>query len=174
MNFVPGKVARTAALSSRVRAADRAPDERARLRRGRPLILGIRPEHFDLAPTALPPKVGGGGADRSETMLAVRAGGHDLTAVLRTGCASGRRNGHPAPELCAFLRRRRPADACRTDLQGRQRARHAPHDHHHVRETPRMTVLDRRSLLAGAAAATGLAAGGDLLGFAKAWAQSAE
>ncbi|MDP4022305.1 ABC transporter substrate-binding protein [Methylobacterium sp. NEAU 140] len=33
-----------------------------------------------------------------------------------------------------------------------------------------MTVLDRRSLLAGAAA-TGLAAGGDLLGFARAWAQ---
>ncbi|MBL7405430.1 carbohydrate ABC transporter substrate-binding protein, partial [Escherichia coli] len=36
-----------------------------------------------------------------------------------------------------------------------------------------MSVLDRRSLLAGAAAA-GLAAGGDLLGFARAWAQTAE
>src|SRR6476469_6754548 len=34
-----------------------------------------------------------------------------------------------------------------------------------------MSVLDRRSLLAGAAA-TGLAAGGDLFGFARAWAQN--
>ncbi len=36
-----------------------------------------------------------------------------------------------------------------------------------------MTALDRRSLLAGAAA-TGLAAGSDLLGFARAWAQTTE
>ena len=36
-----------------------------------------------------------------------------------------------------------------------------------------MPKLDRRSLLTGAAA-TGLAAGADLLGFARAWAQTAE
>ena len=36
-----------------------------------------------------------------------------------------------------------------------------------------MPILDRRSLLAGAAA-TGLAAGSDLAGFARAWAQTSE
>nr|WP_042669625.1 sn-glycerol-3-phosphate ABC transporter ATP-binding protein UgpC [Methylobacterium sp. B34] len=50
---------------------------------GRPLILGVRPEHFDLAPEGIAAEVVVVEPTGSETMLAVRAGGQDLTCVLR-------------------------------------------------------------------------------------------
>jgi multiple sugar transport system ATP-binding protein len=50
---------------------------------GRPLILGIRPEHFDLAPDGIAAEVVVVEPTGSETMLAVRAAGQDLTCVLR-------------------------------------------------------------------------------------------
>ncbi|MBP1179655.1 ABC transporter ATP-binding protein [Methylobacterium sp. PvR107] len=50
---------------------------------GRRLILGIRPEHFDLTPDGIAAEVVVVEPTGSETMLAVRAAGHDLTCVLR-------------------------------------------------------------------------------------------
>ncbi|MDP4004702.1 ABC transporter ATP-binding protein [Methylobacterium sp. NEAU K] len=56
---------------------------------GRPLILGLRPEHFDLAADGIAAEVVVVEPTGSETMLAVRAGGQDLTCVLRERVGEG-------------------------------------------------------------------------------------
>ena len=50
---------------------------------GRPLVLGIRPEHFSLAPDGIAAEVVVVEPTGSETLLALRAGGQDITCVLR-------------------------------------------------------------------------------------------
>ena len=50
---------------------------------GRDLIMGIRPEHFVVAEDGLPVEVVVVEPTGSETLLAVRAGGQDLTCVFR-------------------------------------------------------------------------------------------
>ncbi|HEV7874450.1 MAG TPA: sn-glycerol-3-phosphate ABC transporter ATP-binding protein UgpC [Enterovirga sp.] len=50
---------------------------------GRPIIIGIRPEHFTVAPDGVPVEVVVVEPTGSETLLAVRAGGHDMTCLFR-------------------------------------------------------------------------------------------
>ncbi|GJE48134.1 sn-glycerol-3-phosphate import ATP-binding protein UgpC [Methylobacterium tardum] len=84
MNFISGAIRRNGhlvfvsdtGLSIPLDAAPAGAD-------GRPLILGIRPEHFDLAPDGIAAEVVVVEPTGSETMLAVRAAGQDLTCVLR-------------------------------------------------------------------------------------------
>jgi multiple sugar transport system ATP-binding protein len=84
MNFVPGKVRANGHLVFATETGLTIPLTGAPAgTEGRPLILGIRPEHFDLAPDGLPAEVVVVEPTGSETMLAVRAGGQDLTCVLR-------------------------------------------------------------------------------------------
>lgn len=84
MNFVPGKVRSNGSLVFVSDGGLTVPLTSAPASaEGRPLILGIRPEHFDLAPNGIAAEVVVVEPTGSETMLAVRAGGQDLTAVLR-------------------------------------------------------------------------------------------
>ncbi|MEE7447841.1 sugar ABC transporter ATP-binding protein [Methylobacterium radiotolerans] len=84
MNFVPGQVRANGRLSFTTETGLTIPlvDAPSAVQ-GRPLILGVRPEHFDLAPDGIPAEVAVVEPTGSETMLAVRAGGQDLTCVLR-------------------------------------------------------------------------------------------
>jgi multiple sugar transport system ATP-binding protein len=50
---------------------------------GRPLTLGVRPEHFRVADDGVPVEVVVVEPTGSETLLAVKAGGQDLTCVFR-------------------------------------------------------------------------------------------
>ena len=50
---------------------------------GRPLVLGIRPEHFTIDPTGFAVEVAVVEPTGSETLLAVRGGGQELTCVIR-------------------------------------------------------------------------------------------
>ncbi len=84
MNFVPGKVRANGHLVFATETGLTIPLTGAPAgTEGRPLILGIRPEHFDLAPDGMEAEVVVVEPTGSETMLAVRAGGQDLTCVLR-------------------------------------------------------------------------------------------
>ncbi|MBE7204398.1 MAG: sn-glycerol-3-phosphate ABC transporter ATP-binding protein UgpC [Parafilimonas terrae] len=84
MNFVPGKIRANGHLSFVTDNGLTIPLEDAPAgAEGRPLILGVRPEHFDLAPDGIPAEVVVVEPTGSETMLAVRAAGQDLTCVLR-------------------------------------------------------------------------------------------
>ena len=84
MNFVPGRVRANGRLTFSTETGLSIPlaDAPAGVD-GRPLILGVRPEHFDLAPDGIAAEVVVVEPTGSETMLAVRAGGQDLTCVLR-------------------------------------------------------------------------------------------
>ena len=84
MNFVPGRVRANGRLTFPTETGLSIPlaDAPAGVD-GRPLILGVRPEHFDLAPDGIAAEVVVVEPTGSETMLAVRAGGQDLTCVLR-------------------------------------------------------------------------------------------
>ncbi|WCS22628.1 sn-glycerol-3-phosphate ABC transporter ATP-binding protein UgpC [Methylobacterium sp. NMS14P] len=84
MNFVPGQVRANGRLSFVTETGMTIPlaDAPSGVE-GRPLILGVRPEHFDLAPDGITAEVVVVEPTGSETMLAVRAGGQDLTCVLR-------------------------------------------------------------------------------------------
>ncbi|MDE3744874.1 ABC transporter ATP-binding protein [Methylobacterium radiotolerans] len=84
MNFVPGRVRANGRLTFTTETGLSIPlaDAPAGFD-GRPLILGVRPEHFDLAPDGIAAEVVVVEPTGSETMLAVRAGGQDLTCVLR-------------------------------------------------------------------------------------------
>ncbi|MGU3542722.1 ABC transporter ATP-binding protein [Methylobacterium sp. A52T] len=84
MNFMPGKVRANGRLSFTTDTGLSIPlaDAPSGVD-GRPLILGVRPEHFDLAPEGIAAEVVVVEPTGSETMLAVRAGGQDLTCVLR-------------------------------------------------------------------------------------------
>jgi multiple sugar transport system ATP-binding protein len=84
MNFVPGKVRSNGHLVFATESGLTIPLTGAPAgTEGRPLILGIRPEHFDLAPDGMAAEVVVVEPTGSETLLAVRAGGQDLTCVLR-------------------------------------------------------------------------------------------
>ena len=50
---------------------------------GRPIMLGIRPEHFAVAADGVPAQVVVVEPTGSETLLAVRMGGQDVTCVFR-------------------------------------------------------------------------------------------
>jgi multiple sugar transport system ATP-binding protein len=50
---------------------------------GRPIILGVRPEHFTVAPDGVPVEVVVVEPTGSETLLAVRVGGHEMTCLFR-------------------------------------------------------------------------------------------
>jgi multiple sugar transport system ATP-binding protein len=84
MNFMPGKVRANGRLTFTTETGLSIPlaDAPSGVD-GRPLILGVRPEHFDLAPEGIAAEVVVVEPTGSETMLAVRAGGQDLTCVLR-------------------------------------------------------------------------------------------
>ena len=84
MNFIPGKVRANGTLtfaadSGLVIPIGTAPSGAD----GRPLILGVRPEHFALSPGGMEAEVVVVEPTGSETLLALRAGGQDLTCVLR-------------------------------------------------------------------------------------------
>jgi multiple sugar transport system ATP-binding protein len=84
MNFIPGTVRTDGRLAFVAESGltiplDDAPEGAA----GRKLILGVRPEHFDLAADGLAAEVVVVEPTGSETLLAVRAGAQDLTCVLR-------------------------------------------------------------------------------------------
>jgi multiple sugar transport system ATP-binding protein len=84
MNFVPGKVRANGHLVFVTETGLTIPlTEAPAAVEGRPLILGVRPEHFDLAPDGIAAEVVVVEPTGSETMLAVRAAGQDLTCVLR-------------------------------------------------------------------------------------------
>ncbi|MCJ2024785.1 ABC transporter ATP-binding protein [Methylobacterium sp. J-067] len=84
MNFIPGQVRSNGHLAFVAEGGLTIPLKDAPSgSEGRPLILGIRPEHFDLAPDGLAAEVVVVEPTGSETMLAVRAGGQDMTCVLR-------------------------------------------------------------------------------------------
>jgi len=84
MNFIPGQVRANGQLTFVAEGGLAIPLKDAPSgSEGRPLILGIRPEHFDLAPDGLAAEVVVVEPTGSETMLAVRAGGQDMTCVLR-------------------------------------------------------------------------------------------
>ncbi|MGU3384706.1 ABC transporter ATP-binding protein [Methylobacterium sp. D53M] len=84
MNFMPGKVRANGRLTFTTETGLSIPLADAPSGAdGRPLILGVRPEHFDLAPEGIAAEVVVVEPTGSETMLAVRAGGQDLTCVLR-------------------------------------------------------------------------------------------
>lgn len=84
MNFVPGTVRANGHLAFVTDTGLTIPlSEAPSGADGRPLVLGIRPEHFDLAPEGLAAEVVVVEPTGSETMLAVRAMGQDLTCVLR-------------------------------------------------------------------------------------------
>ncbi|SFD35138.1 sn-glycerol-3-phosphate ABC transporter ATP-binding protein UgpC [Methylobacterium sp. 13MFTsu3.1M2] len=84
MNFMPGKVRANGRLTFTTETGLSIPlaDAPSGVD-GRPLILGVRPEHFDLAREGIAAEVVVVEPTGSETMLAVRAGGQDLTCVLR-------------------------------------------------------------------------------------------
>ena len=84
MNFIPGKIRANGHLTFVAEGGLTIPLRDAPAgTEGRPLILGIRPEHFDLAPDGIQAEVVVVEPTGSETMLAVRSGGQDLTCVLR-------------------------------------------------------------------------------------------
>ncbi|SDA26170.1 carbohydrate ABC transporter ATP-binding protein, CUT1 family [Methylobacterium sp. UNC378MF] len=84
MNFVPGKVRANGRLVFATETGLTIPLAGAPAGvEDRPLILGIRPEHFDLASDGIAAEVVVVEPTGSETMLAVRAVGQDLTCVLR-------------------------------------------------------------------------------------------
>lgn len=84
MNFVPGRIRANGHLTFAADSGLTIPLTDAPAgTEGRKLVLGIRPEHFDLAPGGLAAEVVVVEPTGSETMLAVRAGGQDLTCVLR-------------------------------------------------------------------------------------------
>ncbi|SFL60319.1 ABC transporter ATP-binding protein [Methylobacterium pseudosasicola] len=90
MNFVHGTVRRNGHL---VFAADTGLiiplTEAPAGAEGRKLVLGMRPEHFDLAPDGIAAEVVVVEPTGSETMLAVRAEGQDFTCVLRERVSEG-------------------------------------------------------------------------------------
>jgi len=84
MNFISGRVqnngsAGFASESGLVLPVGRAPAASE----GRPLVLGIRPEHFVVASDGVPVEVSVVEPTGSETLLAVKAGGQELTCVFR-------------------------------------------------------------------------------------------
>ncbi len=84
MNFIPGRIRANGRLTFVSDSGLTIPLDDAPAGVGdRPLILGVRPEHFDLSPGGIAAEVVVVEPTGSETMLAVRAGGQDLTCVLR-------------------------------------------------------------------------------------------
>ncbi len=84
MNFIPGKVRVNGSLSFVAESGLVIPIESAPSgTEGRALILGVRPEHFSLSRDGMEAEVVVVEPTGSETLLALRAGGQDLTCVLR-------------------------------------------------------------------------------------------
>ncbi len=84
MNFISGKVRSNGTLTFQTGNGLSIPLDRAPLNaNGRDLVMGVRPEHFTVAPDGIAVEVVVVEPTGSETLLAVRAGGQDLTCVFR-------------------------------------------------------------------------------------------
>ncbi|MDP4022304.1 sn-glycerol-3-phosphate ABC transporter ATP-binding protein UgpC [Methylobacterium sp. NEAU 140] len=84
MNFIPGTVKANGRLTFASESGLTIPlDAVPPNVEGKKLILGVRPEHFAVAPDGIPAEVAVVEPTGSETLLAVRAGGQELTCVLR-------------------------------------------------------------------------------------------
>ena len=85
MNLVPGRVKANGTVRFEGEGGLAVPltGAPAGVADGRPVTLGVRPEHFRLADDGSPVEVVVVEPTGSETLLAVRAGGQDLTCVLR-------------------------------------------------------------------------------------------
>ncbi|QEE40115.1 MULTISPECIES: sn-glycerol-3-phosphate ABC transporter ATP-binding protein UgpC [unclassified Methylobacterium] len=90
MNFVNGTVRRNGNLVFAADSGLTIPlNEAPAGIEGRKLVLGMRPEHFDLARDGIAAEVVVVEPTGSETMLAVRAQGQDFTCVLRERVSEG-------------------------------------------------------------------------------------
>lgn len=90
MNFVNGTVRRNGHLVFAADSGLTIPLHEAPAgTEGRKLVLGMRPEHFDLARDGIAAEVVVVEPTGSETMLAVRAQGQDFTCVLRERVGEG-------------------------------------------------------------------------------------
>ncbi len=84
MNFIPGQVRSNGSLSFETSAGLSIPLDTAPAgTNGRALVMGVRPEHFAVAADGMPVEVIVVEPTGSETLLAVKAGGQDLTCVFR-------------------------------------------------------------------------------------------
>ena len=84
MNFIPGRVRANGTLAFATEGGLSIPLGSAPSgATGRDLVLGVRPEHFILAPDGIPAEVVVVEPTGSETLLALKAGGQDLTCVFR-------------------------------------------------------------------------------------------
>ena len=84
MNFIPGRMAGAGSTDFATEAGLTLPVGQApEASDGRPLVLGIRPEHFVVAPDGVPVEVSVVEPTGSETLLAVKAGGQEITCVFR-------------------------------------------------------------------------------------------
>ncbi|WP_336490815.1 ABC transporter ATP-binding protein [Methylobacterium nigriterrae] len=84
MNFIPGQVRANGSLVFATSSGLSLPLNSApSLAEGRPLILGVRPEDFEIAPDGAPTEVAVVEPTGPETLLSVRAGGQELTTVFR-------------------------------------------------------------------------------------------
>jgi multiple sugar transport system ATP-binding protein len=90
MNLIPASCAPMARSPSWPRAGSRCRSARSTPRTHRSLgrtpgRLGVRPEHFVISPDGAPAEVIVVEPTGSETLLAIRAGGVELTCVCATG-----------------------------------------------------------------------------------------
>ncbi|WP_375461889.1 ABC transporter ATP-binding protein [uncultured Enterovirga sp.] len=84
MNFISGRVRANGKFSFVTDAGLDIPLDRIPPGvEGKALVLGVRPEHFTVAPEGFPVEVVVVEPTGSETLLALRAGGQDLTCVFR-------------------------------------------------------------------------------------------
>jgi multiple sugar transport system ATP-binding protein len=84
MNFIPGRIQANGILSFQTDSGLSIPLDRVPASaHGKALILGVRPEHFTVSPDGIPVEVVVVEPTGSETLLALRAGGQDLTCVFR-------------------------------------------------------------------------------------------
>ena len=84
MNFVSGRIRANGRLVFASEGGIAIPLDTAPAgSEGKPLVLGVRPEHFVVAPDGMPVEVVVVEPTGSETLLSVRAGGQDLTCVFR-------------------------------------------------------------------------------------------
>ena len=84
MNFIPGRVRTAGGLTFVSDGGIEMPLGSAPASSdGRPMVLGVRPEHFTIASDGAPAEVVVVEPTGSETLLAVRSGGQDMTCVIR-------------------------------------------------------------------------------------------
>lgn len=134
MNFVPGKVRANGRLTFTTETGLTIPlaDAPSGVE-GRPLILGVRPEHFDLASDGIAARWWSW--SRPDPRPCWRSGpsARSSHACCASACASGRARPSPCVRTACISSTPRPAVACRTDLHrgrcGRARGAHLKQIH---------------------------------------------